>query len=271
VSPSGSNPRGGALVPEVPQLFSSPYWYEGYFQLPSGTYPLEIPAQNRIVLVGAPSPALHADLAARVYSLVGTVAVSRWIAPTGVVVDLDPADQYSNVWWDATPEETGVEETIAALTPAAAAAREIRELSALSVDQLAALFPDRGSGGPGRMSRENYHRWLSGRTAPTDGNLERLLGLQQLLREVASRVEDVHSWLLTPSSVLDFDSPYSLLRRGAMSRIWIGVSRLPIRHTHPAVVGPEGDRGTRIDESLRGSDARTPAEEMDDATGWFEG
>jgi hypothetical protein len=253
-------------VSEVPQLFCSPYWYDGYFHLPSGTFHLEIPAQEGFVIVGVPYVALSTRLNLRVYSALGTAAPSHWIASTGVVVDSEPAALETGF---APAAETG-EDALANAGPSAEAAREVRRLSGLPIDQIAALFPDGGAGGTGRMSRENYHRWLSGRTAPSDANLERLLGLQNLLREVAARVDDVRSWLLTPTAALDFEAPYGVLRRGALSRLWGAVSQLPVRDAHPAVTGLEGDRGGRISESIRSTDAGTPADEMDDAADWFD-
>lgn len=256
-------------VTEVPQLFASPYWYDGYFQLPSGTFHLEIPAHEGFVVVGVPYVALPTELYLRVYSAVGTAAHSHWIASTGVIVDSEPAPIHSVGPGVASVAEIG-DEAVTTTGPSTEAAHEVRRLSGLSIDQIAALFPDGGASTTGRMSRENYHRWLSGRTAPSDGNLERLLGLQNLLREVAARVDDVRSWLLTPTAALDFEAPYGVLRRGALSRLWRAVSELPVRHAHPAMTGPEGDRGVRISESLRSTDAGTPADEMDDAADWFD-
>lgn len=255
-------------VSEVPQLFSSPYWYDGYFQLPSGTFHLEIPVQEGFVVVGVPYVSLATALYLRVCSAVGTAAPSRWITPTGVIVNSEPADFHSAWPLPAFVSESG-EDAVADGGPSAEAAHEVRRLSGMSIDQIAALFPD-GARGTGRMSRENYHRWLSGRTAPSDANLERLLGLQNLLREVAARVDDVRSWLLTPTAALDFEAPYGVLRRGALSKLWRAVSELPVRHAHPAVTSPEGDRGVRISESLRSTDAGTPADEMDDGADWFD-
>lgn len=265
--------RRRVAVHEVPQLFSSPYWYEGFFQLPSDTYRLEIPQQDAFVMVGTPYlTLLPVELTARLSSAVGTTIVSHWIAATGVVIDLEPIAGYAGIGAPAPADETpSAEGRTKSKTPAAAAAQEIRQLSCLSIDQLAALFPDRRAGGTGRMSRENYHRWLSGRTDPSDANLQRLLGLRHLLREVAARVDDVRSWLIAPSATLDFDAPYALLRRGALTRLWTSVSQLPVRHAHGIVVAPDGDRGVRIKESLRSSDTDTPTDEFDDASEWFEG
>jgi len=254
---------------EVPELFSSPYWYDGYFQLPSGTHHLEIPPQKGFVLVGVPQISLSAELNLRVYSAMGTAVRSHWIPMTGVVIDLEPAADYA-IGSGFAPEADITLDAPGLAGPGADAAREVRQLSGLSIDQIAALFPERNAIGVGRMSRENYHRWLSGRTAPGDANLERLLGLRNLLREVAARVDDVRSWLLTPTAALDFEAPNAALRRGALSRLWSTVAQLPVRHQHPVVAAPDGDRGVRIVESLRGSDAGTPADEADDAAGWFD-
>ena len=268
---SPSIPERGRPASEVPELFSSPYWYDGYFQLPSGTRHLEIPPQQGFVLVGVPQISLSAELNLRVYSAMGTAVRNHWIPMTGVVVDLEPAADPDHAIGSGFESETDTTQaTLGSGGPGSDAAREVRQLSGLSIDQIAALFPERNAIGVGRMSRENYHRWLSGRTEPGDANLERLLGLRNLLREVAARVDDVRSWLLTPTAALDFEAPYAMLRRGALTGLWTVISQLPVRHQHPVVAAPDGDKGVRITESLRSSDAGTPADEAGDADGWFD-
>lgn len=262
----------GASAPESPHLFSSPYWYEGFFHLPSDTVLLEIPARQGFVVVGTPyAVALPRLLGERLVAAAGTVITSGWI-PTGhVVIDLEVPDSayQSSVAGDIVVGGAQSDHAIAAEVPlAAGAADEIRGLSGLSVDQLAALFPDRRGEG-GRMSRENFHRWLSGRSEPTGANLNRLIALRQLLREARERVADVHIWLLTPDAALGFESPYAVLRRGALTALWPFVAQLPGRRGHTAVTLSAGDRGVRIDESLRGGDADTPASEADESSDWF--
>jgi hypothetical protein len=145
--------------------------------------------------------------------------------------------------------------------PASRAAEEIRSRSGLSIEQLAGLFP---------TSRENFHRWLAGRTRPTTSNFERLLALRHLIRSVGERVDDVRVWLLTPlEDSLSSATPYSLIARGQLSTLWPVVARLQSRQQRTKIRDSEGGRGVRISQSLRGNDARTPEDEIDDAADWF--
>lgn len=263
---SSGSPRQTSSAPETSQLFGSPYWYDQYFQAPEGIRLAISPSQEVIFLVGIPDLVLESELIARICSAMGTTTRSRWIAPAGAAVSITPRHAATGAVNEAHAGPSG--EAVYEQGPDAA--REVRRLSGLPVDQLAALFPDRGSGPEGRMSRENYHRWHSGRTLPGSANLERLLALRHLFREVANRTGDVRSWLMTPDTGLDFETPYEILRRGAMSRIWSAIARMPMRATHQAITAPDGDRGVRITESLRGTDAHTPIDEADDSSDWFD-
>lgn len=246
-------------------LFSSPYWYEGMLQIPFREYEIEFWTGSGYVFVGTPQVTLSEAIAEPIYLTIGTAVPSAWISEGDLAIHVDPPQVGASKAATVEFEDGG------ATSRGTAAAREIRRLTELSVDQLAALFPDRSATATGRMSRENFHRWLSGRTAPTDANLERLLALEQLLREAAARVDDVQRWLLTPSEALDFDAPYGALRRGALTRLWPLIAALPSQRARTVVTDSEGDRGVLMHGSLRGSDEATPAEEVDDVTNWDEG
>jgi hypothetical protein len=248
----------------VAALFSRPHWYEPWLPgEPSVTLPAELSAP--------------ADFERALRAALGTFASSDWIAQASLMVALElleepmlatPPTAASGSGWTViaprTVGESSEESEVAAL------AGRLRELSGLSVDQLAALFPQRG-GPDGRMSRENFHRWLAGRTTPGDANLRRLLTLRHLIQEVARRVDDVRTWLFTPLAGKGPDvTPYEVLRRGAVTRLWPVIAAIPAREPHRVVVDSAGEAGVRIEESLRSDDAATPADEVDDSSNWFD-
>lgn len=247
----------------VAALFSRPYWYEPRLGHQQVTDPAAFEA------VAAFEEALRQAL--------GTFAPSDWILGASVNVVLELLDEpmlaldplgVRTGWTVVAP--AAVQPASPSGSDAARLADEVRRASGLTVDQLAALFPQRG-GPEGRMSRENFHRWLSGRNNPGDANFRRLSALRHLLSEAERRIPDVRSWLRSPLPGQAPDvTPYEVLRRGALTRLWPVIAALPVTQPHAAVFDSEGQAGVRLDESLRSGDTPTPADEAEDADDWFE-
>lgn len=275
-----------AASPQRSPLFANPYWYRRL-----GPHSGETGALDPVRLLEQIQPVYSIeDLAAQIERTLGTWVTSEW-APVAVTnATLAFFDRVSGVVVGGTtpvavalelagdapaPSDEFVHGDFAGTAPkedrdsVSSVADEVRRLSGLIVDDLAALFPD-GRGGRGRMSRENYHRWISGATEPGSANLQRLLGLRALLRAAFDRVGDVHTWLLSPMDE-EFATPYDLLRAGALTRVWGALGRLPSRAPRIVVADSEGGTGVRIDSSLR-SDPRAPTiDDLDDTSDWIGG
>lgn len=263
MSPNSSRTRRQTPT-AVASLFSRPYWYEG-----------RLPGDPRLTQAEFPAPAAF-EQALR--EALGTFASSDWIARASVLVALElleepmlamPTLPAANAGWTVIAPAPRARPS-AHESDTAHVAEQVRGISGLTVDQLAALFPNRGAP-EGRMSRENFHRWLSGKTVPGDSNLQRLLALRHLFSEASRRVADVRSWLFAPLSGESPDvTPYEVLRRGALTRLWPVIAAIPVPEPHPAVVDSAGQAGVRIGEGLRSDDASTLADEVDDTSDWFD-
>lgn len=84
------------------------------------------------------------------------------------------------------------------------AARHLREISGLTAAQIGELLD---------ITRESFSRYLSGAIVPTAENEQRIYFMSAFVADVAHRVTNVKSWLLTPATE-DLESPYELLRAG---------------------------------------------------------
>jgi hypothetical protein len=166
---------------------------------------------------------------------------------------------------------TGLMEAAPAAVPAspasdptpesAAIASEVRDLSGLSAEKLGDIFP---------IERESYQRWISGKNTPSEGNLERLLALRHYFRAVADRVDTPKAWLLSPlAEGVMSSSPYDLLRAGDLSAAWDAISRLPSRAKRYTRRASDGSEVVVIEGSVRGRNAPTGAEELDDYDDWL--
>ena len=233
MSPNSSRTRRQTPT-AVASLFSRPYWYEGR-------------------LLGDPRLTFDAEFAApaafeqALREALGTFASSDWIARASLLVALElleepmlamPTLPAANAGWTVMAPAP-LTRPLAHQSNIAHVAEQVRGISGLTVAQLAALFPQRGAP-EGRMSRENFHRWLSGKTVPGDSNLQRLLALRHLFSEASWRVADVRSWLFSPLSGESPDTtPYEVLRRGALTRLWPVIAAIPVPGPHSAVVDSE--------------------------------
>jgi len=151
---------------------------------------------------------------------------------------------------------------------AADIARELLAVSGLGGDRLAALFPSESS--RGRISRETYQRWVSGRNKPGTRNLQRLLALREILRAADDRVQDVQMWLFTPVvGGASLETPYDVLRKGALGTLWKSLGDLASHRLRVPVTASDGSRGVLITSSVRGADSPTSNEDEDDATDWI--
>ncbi len=152
--------------------------------------------------------------------------------------------------------------TAGSTSASAAAAREVRELSGLPAERLGAIFP---------VERESFQRWVAG-TNPGRANLERLLALRHFLRALRERVADPKTWLISPLSTLEDQTPYDVLRTGGLTSLWTEISGLsPSAAPTERFVDAEGNTGLLVRGSLRADDTPTPAEELDDYDEWLDG
>jgi hypothetical protein len=143
----------------------------------------------------------------------------------------------------------------------AAVASEVRDLSGLSAEKLGEIFP---------IERESYQRWISGKNTPSEGNLERLLALRHYFRAVADRVDSPKAWLLSPLVEGAMStSPYDLLRSGNLSSAWEALSTLPSRIERHTRRASDGSEAVVIEDSVRGRNAPTTADELDDYDDWL--
>lgn len=143
----------------------------------------------------------------------------------------------------------------------AVVASEVRDLSGLSAEKLGDIFP---------IERESYQRWISGKNTPSEGNLERLLALRHYFRAVADRVDSPKAWLLSPlvEGVMS-SSPYDLLRSGNFSSAWDALSTLQSRAERHTRRASDGSEAVVIEGSVRGGNAPTSADELDDYDDWL--
>lgn len=169
---------------------------------------------------------------------------STWTDLVGAALAADPAPLTA----DPTPES-------------AAVASEVRDLSGLSAEKLGDIFP---------IERESYQRWISGKNTPSEANLERLLALRHYFRAVADRVESPKAWLLSPLVEGAMSgSPYDLLRAGNLSSAWEALSTLPSRVERHTRRASDGSEAVVIEGSVRGRNAPTTADELDDYDDWL--
>ena len=169
---------------------------------------------------------------------------SAWTGLVGAALAADPAPLPA----DPRPES-------------AAIASEVRDLSGLSAEKLGDIFP---------IERESYQRWISGKNTPSEGNLERLLALRHYLRAVADRVDSPRAWLLSPLAEGTMSSsPYDLLRSGNLSSAWDALSTLPSRADRHTRRASDGSEAVVIEGSVRGRNAPTTADELDDYDDWL--
>jgi hypothetical protein len=158
---------------------------------------------------------------------------------------------------EADPESLAVDPT----PESAAIASEVRDLSGLSAEKLGDIFP---------IERESYQRWISGKNTPSEGNLERLLALRHYFRAVADRVDTPKTWLLSPlAQGVMSSSPYDLLRSGNFSSAWDALSTLPSRAKRHTRRASDGSEAVVIEGSVRGRNAPTTADELDDYDDWL--
>jgi hypothetical protein len=278
--------RSGAESDPSP-LFADSYWYERLW-----TPTDETVVRASLVLPRTKTHDVSVDeLAAEIERILGTRILSAWApaeATRAVLVyfDLDTENTFElvadNTVSDVRSFSARALETSRTTSEGAdlsalpgfigreaeppTIAAELKQVSGLTIDELAALFPA-GRGQRGRMSRENYHRWMRRSSEPDSGNLQRLLALRACLKAAAERVTDLHVWLLSP--IEDDRTPYDLLRAGALTHVWELMGALPSAAPRRAVQDAEGGRGVRIESSLRSGEQETPFDEADDASDWI--
>lgn len=99
-------------------------------------------------------------------------------------------------------------------------ATQVKERSGLTDEQLGRIFP---------VTREQFQRWRTGREdRPSEGHIRRMAALNELLGDVATRVDSVRDWLLIPSGDI---SPYDLLCQARFEEVWRLVTERPSRAT----------------------------------------
>jgi hypothetical protein len=265
------------------RLFSDPYWYERPLTPAGGTGvlgSLDVPWT-------APYAYSIDDLVAEIEGALGTRVRTEWApveATTATLVHFDlitgsiaegnasvvvesgevagPTIHDANPFVDV-PQVPGL---LSDEDKHPTIATEVKQTSRLTIDELAALFPS-GHGRRGRMSRENYHRWMRGATQPGSANLQRLLALRGFLRAAADRVSDLRTWLFSP--VEEDVTPYDLLRAGALTHVWEMLGRIPSTAPRIVVRDAEGGYGVRIESSLRSGERPTTVDDLDDTSDWI--
>ena len=137
-----------------------------------------------------------------------------------------------------------------------ALARDVRELSGLTTESLGALFP---------VARESYQRWVSGKSAPAEHDLRRLLALRHLFAELHGRVANPLHWVLSPKD-RHGQTPYDLLKSGRLTDVWDLVIDLPTAGTHEIARNEAGETILRLTRSARmaSSDSRLDEADIDD-------
>jgi hypothetical protein len=97
-------------------------------------------------------------------------------------------------------------------------AAQVKERSGLTDEQLGRIFP---------VTREQFQRWRTGREdRPSEAHIRRMAALNELLDDVATRVDSVRDWLLIPSGDI---SPYDLLCQARFEEVWRLVTARPSR------------------------------------------
>ncbi len=97
-------------------------------------------------------------------------------------------------------------------------ATQVKERSGLTDEQLGRIFP---------VTREQFQRWRTGREdRPSEAHIRRMAALDDLLGDVATRVDSVRDWLLIPSGDA---SPYDLLCQARFEEVWRLVTERPSR------------------------------------------
>ena len=97
-------------------------------------------------------------------------------------------------------------------------ATQVKERSGLTDEQLGRIFP---------VTREQFQRWRTGREdRPSEAHIRRMAALDDLLGDVATRVDSVRDWLLIPSGDV---SPYDLLCQARFEEVWRLVTERPSR------------------------------------------